>query len=229
MRVVAADSGAALLDEHLEPLEIVASAGVLVGEPYRFADFVLSEAVWVDVGEGYGVIPRELELCRRVLERVGGDVVHLDLSLGGASVAELTASRLVELGVPAKTRQYIVGILPRLRKLALEIKSGYGVEVLALGKESIPVRIAELTCGAQAIIYAAGRCIEEGKPLMIGLPSRCAPVIGQGCVYVKSLIPCEHDVYGYAVDVEGVLNSVSLVDMPNPVVRGFRMVKISPK
>jgi hypothetical protein len=43
---------------------------------------------------------------------------------------------------------------PRLRKIAAEIKRLYDVDMLAVGKESVPVRIAELTAGAKAILFA---------------------------------------------------------------------------
>jgi hypothetical protein len=45
-------------------------------------------------------------------------------------------------------------------------------------------------------------------------------------VYLHSLIAAEHDVGGYAVDVERVLTKVKMVEMLNPCARGFRALKI---
>jgi hypothetical protein len=52
-------------------------------------------------------------------------------------------------------RQNILKILPRLRKIAGEIGRLYDVDMLAIGKESVPVRIAELTAGAEEICLQA--------------------------------------------------------------------------
>ncbi|MEM2412578.1 MAG: hypothetical protein QW447_02635, partial [Candidatus Bathyarchaeia archaeon] len=89
--------------------------------------------------------------------------------------------------------------------------------------------IAELTAGAHAIIYASEKALKQREPLMLGLPSKCQPKIVENKVYLCSLMAAEHDVSGYAVDVEGVLEKVNIVEMLNPCARGFRTLKIAPK
>jgi redox-regulated HSP33 family molecular chaperone len=47
-------------------------------------------------------------------------------------------------------------------------------------------------------------------------------------VYLYSLIAAEHDVRGFAVDLEEFVKKVKLSEMLNPCARGFRAVKIKP-
>ncbi len=97
--------------------------------------------------------------CTELLKGVKADVVHLDMSLGRLPLEELSAVSLSQIHVSSKARLNLLKILPTLRKLALDIKRSYDIEVLAIGKESIPVRIAELTCGAHAVIYAVEKAL----------------------------------------------------------------------
>lgn len=39
----------------------------------------------------------------------------------------------------------------------------------------------------------------------------------------------EHDVRGFAEDTEGMLKKVNINEMLNPVARGFRTLRITPK
>jgi hypothetical protein len=128
-----------------------------------------------------------------------------------------------------KARRHLLKILPRLRKIAGEITRKYGIEVLAIGKESVPVRIAELTSGSHAILYSSEKAVKEGKTVLLGLPSRCQPRIADGRVYLYSLMSAEHDLRGYAEDLTGILKKVNIAEMLNPCARGFRALKISPK
>jgi hypothetical protein len=101
--------------------------------------------------------------------------------------------------------------------------------VLAIGKESVPVRVAELTAGAEAILFACAQTLEEEKELLLGLPSRCQPIIADGRVYLHSLMASEHDLHGYAEDALGVLSKVNIVETLNPCARGFRALRIKAK
>jgi hypothetical protein len=131
--------------------------------------------------------------------------------------------------ISSKARANVLRILPRIRKLALEIKRSYDIDVLTIGKESIPVRIAELTCGAHAVIYSAEKAVKERKTLLLGLPSTCRTRVSETGVILESLIPAEEDLTGYASDENKILKDVSLTEMPNPCARGFRLVEITPK
>ena len=226
MRVISADSAAAILDQQFKPLYLVASVSVLVNPPYREPSFRLAEPIFREVESGFEVIVHEAELCRSLLDKMKADVVHLDLSLGGVSIEELSPVELSNLRASRTGRLNILKILPRLRKIAGEIKRIHDVDMLAIGKESVPVRIAELTAGAEAILFACQKAVDQKEPVLLGLPLMCQPIVQEDRVYLHSLIAAEHDVRGYAVDVERVLTKVKLIETLNPCARGFRALKI---
>jgi hypothetical protein len=228
LRVISADSAAAILDPQFKPLYLVASVSVLVNPPYREPSFRLAEPIFREVESGFEVIVHEAELCRSLLDKMKADVVHLDMSLGGVSIEELSPVELLNLRASRTGRQNILKILPRLRKIAGEIKRLYDVDTLAIGKESVPVRIAELTAGAEAILYACKKAVDEKEPVLLGLPVMCQPRIQEDRVNLHSLIAAEHDVRGYAVDVERILTKVKMIETLNPCARGFRALKIKP-
>jgi hypothetical protein len=90
------------------------------------------------------------------------------------------------------------------------------------------VRIAELTAGAEAILFACKKVVDEKEPVLLGLPMMCQPRVHGDRVYLHSLIAAEHDVRGYAVDIDGVLTKVKMSETLNPCARGFRALKIKP-
>lgn len=229
MKVIAADSSAAILNDKFEPLSIVATASVLVGPPYREASAFLAEPIFVNAESGHEVIVHEAELCRDLIAKTKADIVHLDMSLGSVSLEQLSPIQFTNMQISAKARRHLLNVLPRLRKIANEIMQKYGVEVLAIGKESIPVRVAELTSGAHAILYTCAKAVKEKQVTMLGLPSRCQPRLADKGVYLYSLMPAEHDVRGYAEDTEEILKNVNIAELLNPSARGFRALKISPK
>jgi hypothetical protein len=226
LRIISADSAAAILDEKFNPRYLVASVSVLVDSPYREPSFRLAEPIFREVDSGLEVIVHEAELCRRLLDKMKADVVHLDMSLGGVSVEELSPVDLANLRISKAARQNILKILPRLRKIAGEIKRVHGIDVLAIGKESVPVRIAELTAGSEAILSACKKVVDEGAPVLLGLPAMCQQRVHDNHVYLRSLIAAEHDIRGFAVDNENVLRKVKLIETLNPCARGFRALKI---
>jgi len=226
--VVAADSGAAILNDRFEPLEIVAAVATLVEPPYREASLCLAEPIFASVEKGYLLVVHELELCQKLLKEAKADVVHLDVSLGGISLEELSVVGISKLRVSSKARGQVLKILPKIRKIAAEIKRVYGIEVLALGKESVPVRVAELTSGAHAILYSMEKAVKENTKLRLGLPVKCQPKFLDDGVALESLIPAEQDVVGYAKDDKGILRKVQTSEMLNPCARGFRLLEITP-
>jgi hypothetical protein len=226
LRVISADSAAAILDQQFKPLYLVASASVLVEPPFREPSYRLAEPIFKEVQNGFDVIVHEAELCRTLLDKMKADVVHLDMTLGGVSIEELSPVELMNLRASKTGRQNIIKILPKLRKIAGEIKRLHDIDMLAIGKESVPVRIAELTAGAEAILFACQKVLDENEPIMLGLPYMCQPIVHQDRVYLNSLIAAEHDVRGYAVDAENALTKVKLLETLNPCARGFRAIKI---
>jgi hypothetical protein len=156
-------------------------------------------------------------------------VVHLDTSLGGFAVDELSPVELVSLRVSNKARTNLLKILPQLRRIAGEIRRKHDIEMLAIGKDSIAVRVAELTAGSEAILYTASKVVEEQKPLLLGLPTKCKHRAASGRVYLNSLMEAELEVKGYAKDTQKILAKVDIAEMQNPVARGFRALRITPK
>ena len=229
LRIISADSSVAILDRQFKPLYLVASAAVLVENPYREAHLRLAKPIFRQVSNGYEIIVGEAELCKDLLSNVKADVVHLDLSLGAMSVDELSPVQLSNMRASSRKRRHLLRLLPRLRKIAGEIKRMHGLDMLAIGKESIPVRIAELTAGAEAILFACGEALEKKEEMLLGLPSKCQPRIGGRRVYLFSLMAAEHDVRGYAEDTEDVLGKINMVEFLNPSARGFRALRIKPK
>jgi len=229
LKIIAADSSAAILNDKFEQLSIVAVAAVLVNPPYREPSACLAEPIFADAEDGHEVIVHEAELCRDLLGKVKADIVHLDMSLGAVPLEQLSPIQFSNIRVSSKAKRHLLKILPRLRKIAGEVTQRYGVEVVAIGKESIPVRIAELTAGAHAILYASEKAVNKNQTVMLGLPSKCQHELAEKRVYLCSLIAAEHDIRGYAEDMKGILKKVNITEMLNPCARGFRTLKITPK
>jgi len=229
LKIIAADSAAATLNERYEPLQVVAACAVLVEPPYSKATSCLAEPIFVRVEDGYQLVVHELELCMNLLKTTKADMVHLDMSLGGLSLEELSAVSLSQLHLSGRARGHLLKVLPKLRKLALDIKQSYDIEVSAIGKESIPVRIAELTSGAYATLYSAEKAVKEAKKIIMGLPARCSIKTSSDGLALESLLPAEEDLEGHAADENNLLDRVTLTEMPNPCARGFRLLEIVPK
>lgn len=227
LKIVAADSGAAILNEQFEPLQVVACVAVLVESPYRKPSVCLAEPLFASLDNGHRLIVQELKLCQKLLKTVEADVVHLDMSLGAKSVEELSPIQFSNARISSKARSQILKILPSIRRVSADIRRLYGVDVLAIGKDSVPVRIAELTAGAYAVVYCAEKVAREKKPLLLGLPVKCEVKIVENEVVVRSLSPAEHDLSGFAKDDGKALEDVVIQDLPNPCARGFRALKIT--
>lgn len=227
--MVAADSGAALLNDRFKPLSIVAAAAGLVEPPYRRIGFCVIDPIFADVQNGPFLVVHELELCQNVLKEVKADEVHLDMTLGGLSLEELSLIQLSKMRISSKARSQISKILPKIRKISSDIRRVYGVEVLAIGKDSIPVRIAELTCGANAVLYCAERAVKEKNALRLGLPAKCNVEFGKNNITLRSLVPAEQDIEGCAEDQKKILEKVQISEMLNPRARGFRVLEFTPR
>ena len=229
MRIISADSSVAILNSEFTPQYLIASASVLVESPYKEAHPRLAKPIFKEVANGYDVIAGEAELCRDLLGIVKADAVHLDLSLDSIPVEELSPVQLSNMRVSSKARRNLLPLLPKLRKVAGEIKRVYGLDMIAIGKESIPVRIAELTAASEGVLFACGQVLEEKEEMLLGLPSRCQPHITGRRLYLHSLMAAEHDVRGYAEDTNDVLRKVNIVETLNPIARGFRALRVKPK
>jgi hypothetical protein len=228
LKIVAADSGAAILNDKFEPVTVVAAVAILTEPPYKRATSVLADPIFADADNGYQLIAHELELCQQLLKSVKADVVHLDMSLRGLNLEELSAVNVYAMKKSRKARKQILKILPKLRRTSSKILRTYGINVMAFGKESIPVRIAELTSGAHAIRYAAEKAIKENNKLTLGLPTKCQPQFFKDKIALQSLMPTENEVAGYAECSRDLLEGVQFSDMLNPCARGYKMLEITP-
>jgi hypothetical protein len=229
LEIIAADSGGALLNNHFEPTYVVAATAIHVKPPYRTPSTVLAEPIFTAAQEGHALIIHELELCQMLLKKIKADVIHLDISFGGISVEELSPIQLSNMRVPKKTRSSTLKILPKIRKLSGDIKRLYGIDVIAIGKESVPVRIAELTSGAYAVLYTIEKALKEKIPFTLGLPAKCTFKGTKEVIMLQSLMPAEYDIIGYVKTSSEFLNNVEITEFPNPCARGFRALKIKPK
>jgi hypothetical protein len=162
------------------------------------------------------------------LKDVKADAVHLDISLGGINLENLSAVGIATMKKSRKAKEQILQILPKMRKISADITRTHGIEVLAFGKESIPVRIAELTSGACAIRYAAEKAFKENVRLKLGLPVKCQPKFMKDRIALLSLMPAENEVVGYAECNDELLEEVEMLEMLNPCARGFQMLEIIP-
>jgi len=226
LRIIAADSGSSILGPDFEPTCIVCTVAVLVEEPYRAPSEVLAEAHFCPIERSYDVLVREIELAGELLEAHGADVVHFDASLRRARLDQLGPDEIARLWprAPEEALRALSEVASRASRLA----SRTGVPVVAIGKDSVPVRIAELCCGAYGFLSAARRAVEEGREVLLGLPARCSISISGRTVVARSLAPAEHDLMGLAEDERDIAGKVVFREMPNPTLRGFRMVRIRP-
>jgi len=228
LRIVAADSGSAILDENYRPEAIVAASSIVTEPPYRNASAHITDLLMVPANR-HDLIVSELRMCKRMLQTVTADVVHIDMSLGGPSVSQLTISDVSEMSISSRAKQNVRMALPELRKLATEIEQKYKVEVLAIGKESVAIRIAELTVGACSVIYASREALQQRSTVLLGLPTLCTVTVSQGQSTARSLQSGEHDLVGSAFDFDNVTHRVRISEFNNPTVRGFKIIKIRPK
>jgi hypothetical protein len=229
LRIISADSSAALLNHKFEPQQIIAAAAVLVEPPYRDSNNCIAEPINLDAEKGHEAVIREAELCVELLRLTKADVVHLDMSLGGISIEQLSPIQFSKLRVSSRAKRHLIRILPRIRKISGEAIQRHGVEVIAIGKESIPVRIAELTAGAHAVLYSCEESLKKKKPVLLGLPTKCELMSTKKMACLHSLVAGEHDVRGHAQDKKGILEDVRITQLLNPCARGFRALEISPK
>ena len=206
----------------------MAASAVLVELPYTQAEKALSTPVFEDVNS-LGIILREMKLCKELASKEHADIIHLDMTLGAIPILDLTFERLEEMRISREAKDNIRRQLPQLRSLAAEIKNAHSVDVLAIGKQSVPVRIAELTVAAHSLIYCSERVLQENMPIALGLPTACTVKRTNHGALATSLVSVEAGLLGFAEDENDILSKVKTREMMNPVVKEFRMIQIDPK
>jgi len=92
-----------------------------------------------------------------------------------------------------------------------------GIEILAIGKESVAVRIAELYAGIYSVKWGIEYAMKEGF-VRIGLPRYMTVEITENKIVGKSLDPREGGLYG-EIPIEKIDTDWEIY--PNPVARMF--------
>jgi len=225
MKIVTADSACSILDKELMPMNILSTVAIVVDFPYKTPTHIetrLREHPIVDPN----VLIYELKLCEELLEIEPAECVHFDLTLGGINLLDVTDEYLFQAGLSPTGRSVLHAILPDLRETALSIGQKYQAPVYAMGKRSIPVRLAELYASAYGVARAIQIAKESEQPICVGLPSKVlASFVDAGKVKVTSEEPMEKSLVAEAP----ISNDVSVEPFLNPVTRGFQVLKLTAK
>jgi hypothetical protein len=224
MKIATVDSACSILNEGLMPMNILSMAGIVVDYPYeqpsqvqvRGEDYLVSDP---------NLLVNELKLCQEMLEIEKADCVHLDLSLGGINLLDLTEEDLLfRIPMSYNGREVLRLILPDLQKTAKAIDEKYEIPVLAIGKRSGPVRLAELYATAYGVARAMEKAKESGETIYVGLPSGTTAAMDGDKVKIASQEPMEKNLSAEAPVVAGVHTEAFL----NPIVRKFQALKLIP-
>ncbi|MCH8292410.1 DUF4152 family protein [Candidatus Poribacteria bacterium] len=223
MKIATVDSGCSILDEHFKPTNILTTVALVTDQPYeqpiqlqtQSGDYPLTDP---------NVLVYELQLCQQLLAAgQDADCVHLDLTLGGLNVLDITDEYLFQMQLSQTGRSVLHAIMPALRNIALQIGETHHIPVLAMGKRSIPVRLAELHATAYGIQHAFEIARASKGPISVGLPAKTlASFETDGAVRISSAEPMEDALIAEAP----VENGVSVAQFLNPVTRGFQVLQI---
>lgn len=225
MKIVTADSACSELDENFMPINIMSMTGIIVDHPYEHPIYV--KHVCKDYSkDDPNILIEELKLCSEMLENEKADYVHLDISLGGINILDLTLSDLIfKMPLSDDGKKVLIRILPDLRDIAKSIREKYRIPVLAIGKRSGPVRLAELYAAAFGISYSMDKVRETHKAMHVGLPVKTMAEKDGDILRIISKEPMETSLYAEIT----VTNYVNIEPFLNPIVRGFQTLKLTPQ
>jgi hypothetical protein len=207
------------------PTNILSTVAIVVDFPYetpiqvqaRDGDYSIKDPT---------VLVHELRLCEELLDIEAAECVHFDLTLGGTNLLDITDEFLFQLNLSPRGRSVLHAILPDLREIALSIDEKYHAPVLAMGKRSLPVRLAELHASAYGIARAMEitSTSETEEPISVGLPEKVLAFFDEeGKVKVTSDEPMERNLVAEAPISNGVLVEPFL----NPMTRGFQVLRLT--
>ncbi|NJE30487.1 DUF4152 domain-containing protein [Thermococcus sp. 18S1] len=224
MKIVAADTGGALLTEDYEPVGLIATAAVLVEKPYRTA--ALSVVRYADPFNydmsGRQAIRDEAFLAVELAREVKPDVIHLDSTIGGIEVRKLDEPTIDALTITDRGKEVWKDLAKDLQPLAKKFWEETGIEIVAIGKSSVPVRIAEIYSGLYTAKWAIDYAREHGKAI-VGLPRYMKVEIRPGKIYGESLDPREGGLFG---EIEAETEGIGWELYPNPLVRRFMVLEV---
>ncbi|EHR79581.1 hypothetical protein OCC_09304 [Thermococcus litoralis DSM 5473] len=224
MRIVSADTGGAVLDENYNPIGLIATAAVLVEKPYRTATLSIvkySNPFDYDLS-GRKALRDEAFLALKLARKVKPDVIHLDSSLGGIEVRKLDDPTIDALRISDRGKAIWHELSKDLQPLAKRFWEETGVEILAIGKESVAVRIAELYAGIYSVKWGIEYAMREGF-VRIGLPRYMSVEINRTRILGKSLDPREGGLYG-EIPIEN--GDFEWQVYPNPIARTFMVFEV---
>ena len=224
MRIVSADTGGAVLDENYEPVGLIATTAVLVEKPYKTATMSIvkyADPFSYDLS-GREAIRDEVFLAIKLAKKVKPDVIHLDSSLGGIELRKLDDPTIDALRISDRGKAIWHELSKDLQPLAKRFWEDTGIEILAIGKDSVAVRIAEIYAGIYSAKWAVDYAKKEGS-IRIGLPKYMGIEIHENSIYGESLDPREGGLYG---EIESNNEGIGWELYPNPIVRTFMVLEI---
>ena len=225
MRIATVDSACSVLDENFLPTNIIATVGIIVDHPYKEPAYIHNKSKDYSLTD-YAIIVNELKVCEEMLATQKADYVHLDMSLGGVNILDIKEEDILyKIPLSDTGRTIIRLILPELQNIAKSIKDKYQIPVLAIGKKSHPVRLAELYAAAYGVSKAIDKVRESRQTIFVGLPVRITAAITDGNVKIASQEPMEDTLCAEVPVADGV----SIEAFHNPIVRGFQTVKLTPE
>jgi len=225
MRIATVDSACSVLDENFLPTNIIATVGIIVDHPYKEPSYIHNKSKDYSLTD-YAIIVNELKVCEEMLVTQKADYVHLDMSLGGVNILDIKEEDILyKIPLSDTGRTIIRLILPELQNIAKSIKDKYQIPVLAIGKKSHPVRLAELYAAAYGVSKAIDKVRESRQTIFVGLPVRTTAAITDGNVKIASQEPMEDTLCAEVPIADGV----SIEAFHNPIVRGFQTIKLTPE
>lgn len=224
MRFVAADTGGALLTEDYEPVGLIATAAVLVEKPYKTA--TLSAVRYADPFNydmsGRQAVRDEAFLAVELARNVKPDVIHLDSTIGGIEVRKLDEPTIDALTITDRGKEVWKDLAKDLQPLAKKFWEETGIEIIAIGKSSVPVRIAEIYSGLYTAKWAIDYARENGR-VRVGLPRYMGVEIRPGKIYGESLDSREGGLFG---EIEANTDGIGWELYPNPLVRRYMVLEV---
>jgi hypothetical protein len=225
MRIATVDSACSVLDENFLPTNIIATVGIIVDHPYKEPAYIHNKSKDYSLTD-YAIIVNELKVCEEMLATQKADYVHLDMSLGGVNILDIKEEDILyKIPLSDTGRTIIRLILPDLQSIAKSIKEKYDIPVLAIGKKSHPVRLAELYAAAYGVSKAIDKVRESRQTIFVGLPIRTTATITDGNVKIASQEPMEDTLCAEVPIADGV----NIEAFHNPIVRGFQTIKLIPE
>ncbi|NJF24718.1 DUF4152 family protein [Thermococcus sp. Bubb.Bath] len=224
MRFVSADTGGGLLTEDYELVGLIATAAVLVEKPHRTAS--LSRVKYADPYNydlsGRQAIRDEAYLAVELAKETKPDVVHLDSTIGRIEVRKLDEPTIDALTITDRGKEVWKDLAKDLQPLAKSFWEETGIEIVAIGKWSVPVRIAEIYSGIYTAKWAIEYAKENGKAI-VGLPRYMKVEIRPGKIYGESLDPREGGLYG---EIEAKTEGIGWELYPNPLFRRYMVLEV---